>query len=173
MVVRLIQHPEITQAACKLAKRLELSGFHGLDFMLEPKSGAAYLIELNPRCTQLGHLPIADHGDLAGLFCKKLGIVSPRPPDQTPPMGLSPGETVAFFPNAFLWNSKSRYWCDSYQDTPWKEPALMRELLKRSWPDRQWRARLYHWVRPPRQEKPEVFEGTPSSADVRAAQISE
>lgn len=62
--VRLIDHSEMAQAACKLAQRLELSGFHGLDFVLEADSGAAYLIELNPRCTQLGHLSIARQGSL-------------------------------------------------------------------------------------------------------------
>ena len=31
---------------------------------------------------------------------------------------------------------------------PREQPALMRELLQEEWPDRQWPARLYHWIRP-------------------------
>jgi hypothetical protein len=74
MVVKLIQHPEIAQAAFRLAKRLELSGFYGVDFILEEETRAAYLLELNPRCTQLGHLPIDAQGDLVGLLCRQLGV---------------------------------------------------------------------------------------------------
>jgi len=55
-VVRLVQNKEIEEAARKLAKKFNLNGFHGLDFVFEENSGAAYLIELNPRTTQLGHL---------------------------------------------------------------------------------------------------------------------
>ena len=87
MVVRLIDHCEIARAACKLAKRLELSGFHGLDFVLEADSGAAYLIEMNPRCTQLGHLPISGQGSLAGLLCRKLGVPSPSTTHRMQPVG--------------------------------------------------------------------------------------
>jgi ATP-grasp domain len=166
MVVRLIDHGEITHAACTLAKRLQLSGFHGLDFMLETGSGAAYLIELNPRCTQLGHLPLAGRDDLVSLLCAKLGIVSPQIPNNTQKAGLSVGETVAFFPKAFRWDQTSRYVRDGYQDTPWEQPALMKELLKQDWPDRQWQARLYHWLRPPRGEQPEAFDETPIPEEV-------
>jgi predicted ATP-grasp superfamily ATP-dependent carboligase len=97
MVVRLINDCEIARAACKLAKRLELSGFHGLDFVLEAESGAAYLIEMNPRCTQLGHLPISGLGDLAGLLCRSLSVPSPTNTDPVRPSGLTIGETIAFF----------------------------------------------------------------------------
>jgi hypothetical protein len=164
MVVRLIEHHEIAQVARLLANRLELSGFHGLDFMLDANSGAAYLIELNPRCTQLGHLPIAGFGNLVGHLCKKLGA-SARGAGQTPLPGLNVGETIAFFPKALFWNPRSSYVRKGYQDTPWEEPALVRELLRDSWPNRQWPARLYHWLRPPRQEQPNAFDDAPTLSD--------
>ncbi len=147
MVVRLIDHSEMAQAACKLAKRLELSGFHGLDFVLEADSGAAYLIELNPRCTQLGHLSIARQGSLAGLLCRKLGVPSLPSPPRKQNIALTPGETIAFFPKAFV-NPTFGYQGEGYQDLPRDQPELMRELMKEDWPDRQWPARLYHFVRP-------------------------
>ena len=34
----------------------------------------------------------------------------------------------------------------------------MRELLKEEWPDRQWQARLYHWIRPRMLETPTGFD---------------
>jgi ATP-grasp domain len=169
MVVRLIDHPEITQAACQLAKRLQLSGFYGVDFILQEGTRAAYLLEMNPRCTQLGHLPVDGQGDLVGLLCRQLN------PDRVVPaekrFGLRAGDAVAFFPKATTLNAVSRELLHAYQDTPWQRPELVEELLKPSWPYRQWPARLYHWVRPPRSEKPVAFAernapGTTASEDV-------
>jgi hypothetical protein len=156
MVVQLIDHSEIAQAARMLAKRLQLSGFYGLDFILQEGTRAAYLLELNPRCTQLGHLPIDGHGDLVGLLCRQLGGSSPVAAEQR--IGLCAGDRVAFFPKAILLlNPDSSYLHQAYQDTPCQRPELVEELLKPSWPDRQWQARLYHWVRPPCSERPVEF----------------
>jgi predicted ATP-grasp superfamily ATP-dependent carboligase len=158
MVARLIDHCEIARAACKLAKRLELSGFHGLDFVLEADSGAAYMIEMNPRCTQLGHLPIPGQGSLAGLLCRKLGVPSASTTHRLQPVGPTTGETIAFFPKAFSGHPTFGYRGEGYQDLPREDPALMRELLKEEWPDRQWQARLYHWIRPRILQAPTAFD---------------
>ena len=169
MVVRLIDNAEITQAACALARRLELSGFHGVDFMLEAKSGAAYLIELNPRCTQLGHLPMAGWGDLAGLLGRHLGADAETRFEEPQLPGLAVGDTIAFFPKALLLKPGSAYVRNGYQDTPWEEPALMRELLREGWPERQRLARLYHWLRPQTQTRPNAFGETPASGEASRA----
>jgi ATP-grasp domain len=158
MVVRLIDHCEIARAACRLAKRLELSGFHGLDFVLDADSGAAYLIEMNPRCTQLGHLPISGQGSLAGLLCRKLGVPSASATQLMQPVGPTIGGTIAFFPKAFSGHPTFGYRGEGYQDLPREDPALMRELLKKEWPDRQWQARLYHWIRPRMLQAPTGFD---------------
>jgi hypothetical protein len=162
VMVKLIHHPEIAQAACCLAKRLHLSGFYGLDFILEEKTRAAYLLEMNPRCTQLGHLPIDAQGDLVGLLCRQLGVYSPVPAEQR--VSLRAGDTVAFFPKAASLSLESNDVQHAYQDIPWQRPELVEELLKPSWPYRQWPARLYHWVRPPRLEKPVAFDAQASSS---------
>jgi predicted ATP-grasp superfamily ATP-dependent carboligase len=142
-VVRLIQNAEIAEAARLLARRFELTGFYGLDFMLEQGSGAAYLIELNARCTQLGHLCIAGQGDLAGVLVARLkGEPAPVEND-----AIS-SDTIAFFPQAFRLNPQSAYLREGYHDVPWQEPRLFRELLRDSWPHRQWPARLYRIFRP-------------------------
>ena len=54
-VVRLIEDAEMSAAAEKMVRRLNLSGVHGFDFMREEQTGNAYLIEMNPRATQVGH----------------------------------------------------------------------------------------------------------------------
>jgi predicted ATP-grasp superfamily ATP-dependent carboligase len=49
-------------AARTIVKKLQLSGFHGYDFVLEDGTGRAYLIEINPRATQINHF--AGHKNL-------------------------------------------------------------------------------------------------------------
>jgi len=143
-VVRLIQNAEMEEAARKLAKRFQLNGFHGLDFMIHAATGAAYLIELNPRTTQLGHLRLPGQGDLAGAISAKLAA---EPLTGTTVLGDVTGDTVAFFPQALNWNPESTYIKSGYHDVPWEEPALQRELLRKAWPYRQWLYRLYHLFR--------------------------
>jgi hypothetical protein len=150
-VVRLVMNEEIERAARLLAQRLKLNGFHGLDFVLEQTTGAAYLIELNPRCTQLGHLRIPGKGNLAGAMTAKLqGHPVPTPED------CIQGNAIAFFPQAFNLNPKSRYLRCGYHDVPWEEPALFFELLHGEWPERQWLSRIYHHFRVPKQ--PDIAE---------------
>lgn len=57
-VLRLIDNPEMVSATERAVRRLGLSGLHGFDFMLEANTGNAYLIEINPRTTQVGHLTL-------------------------------------------------------------------------------------------------------------------
>jgi hypothetical protein len=152
-VVELTRNAEIERAARLLAKRLHLTGFHGLDFILEQASGAAHLIEWNPRCTQLGHLHLPDQASLATTFSVALGA-SPRPNLIVPVRS----ETVAFFPGACTWQPTSPYLQTGHHDVPWEEPQLVRELLADSWPNRQWPARMYHALRASQRRKPVSFE---------------
>jgi hypothetical protein len=147
-VVRVIQNTEITKAARLLAREFMLSGFHGLDFILEDITGSAYLLELNPRCTQLGHLRLDGQGDLAGKLSAKLRDAEPPPAVDT-----IEGDTIAFFPQAFSLNPKNPYLSRGYHDVPWEEPRLFRQLLRESWPERQWAARFYHYFRPPKPQE--------------------
>jgi len=155
LVVRQIENDEIRTAAERIAEELQLSGFHGLDFMIEDGTGDAYLIELNPRCTQLGHLQIAIQGDLVGAFCRGFGDT--RLPRNERPIFE---ETIAFFPEALF--SKCPYLATSYVDVPWEEPQLVIELMRKDWRDRQLLARLYRAIWPPKQTAA-VFDTTAAS----------
>jgi hypothetical protein len=136
--VRLIKNTEIAEAARLMARRFMLNGFHGLDFILQQGTGAAYLIELNPRCTQLGHLRLPGQGDLAGVLIAKLTGQNPSAVDN--PIA---GDIIAFFPQAFFLNPKSPYLHCGYHDVPWEEPALLHQLLRDPWPKR-----FYRFLRP-------------------------
>lgn len=141
-VVRLIQHPEIEQIARHLVESLGLSGFHGLDFMIEEGSSLPYLIELNARCTQLGHLVLPGQGDLAGILAQAWGACGGARQDVPVDRDI-----IAFFPQALTWSADSPHMQQCHHDVPWSEPALVRELLRDPWPERQWLTRVYNRMR--------------------------
>jgi ATP-grasp domain len=152
-VVRLVRNSEIEMAAHLLARRFKLNGFYGLDFILQQGTGDPYFIELNPRCTQLGHLSLPDQGDLAELLSARLQGRYPQPPRD-----VIASDTIAFFPQAANWAPRSAYLAGGYHDVPSKEPKLVRHLLKEPWPDRQLTARLYHFFRRPKRSEEVTFE---------------
>jgi ATP-grasp domain len=144
-VVQAIKHDEIENAVRVLSRKLNLSGFHGLDFVLERDTKAAYLVELNPRATQLGHLNLSAKGDLAGVMAGKLKNEAPSEAAAFAGDQIL-DRTIAFFPHTFKTNPRCADLYDGYHDVPWDEPALVRELMAESWPERQWPARIYQYL---------------------------
>ena len=134
-VVRIVDNPEMLLSAERIACRLRLSGFFGLDFMIEEGSGAAYLIEINPRCTPLCHLQLGKGRNMIGALWRQL---SNQPFRETPP--VTQNNTIAYFPQA--WHCKSEFLQSSFQDVPQGEPDLVQEIL-RPWPDRSFLFRIY------------------------------
>jgi predicted ATP-grasp superfamily ATP-dependent carboligase len=127
-VVRLFEHPDMTYAAERLAKRLRLSGFFGLDFVIEEGTDAAYLVEMNPRCAPPCHLQLGKGRDLIeGLVAQLSG----REARDLPP--VTQNSLIAYFPQA--WISNSELLQSSFQDVPWGERELSEELLS-PWPNR-------------------------------------
>ncbi len=137
-VVRVVENPEMMRCAGRIAGRLGLSGFFGLDFMIEDGSGDLYLIEMNPRCTPLCHLRLGKGRDMVGALLAQL---SGQPLPETPP--VTHNDMIAYFPQA--WTSKSEFLQSSFQDIPQGEPELIRELLQ-PWPDRSFLFRASNWL---------------------------
>jgi hypothetical protein len=127
-VVRLLDNAEMMVAARKIARRLSLSGFFGLDFVIEEGTGAAYLIEMNPRCTPPSHLRLGIGRDMIGALSAKL---TGRPLEAS--ASITQNNLIAYFPQALRCNSE--FLSSSYHDVPKGEPELIRELLLR-WPDK-------------------------------------
>jgi hypothetical protein len=153
-VVRVIQNSQMKRAAEELVARLDLSGFYGLDFVIDSATDVPYLIEMNPRCTQLGHIELPNEGCLAGVLSAVLRGDT-RPEARNP----IPSNTIALFPQALLAGEACRSLIEaSYHDVPSDEPRLMEELVLKSWPRRQWASRLYHAFNPPQCADPVVFE---------------
>jgi ATP-grasp domain len=132
-VLRLIEHPEMSVAAEKVAHRLNLSGFYGFDFMLEAHTENAYLIEVNPRTTQVGHLALGTGHDLpAALFAALSGDCIRATPKVTEK------DTIALFPQEWMRDPASEFLRSGYHDVPWEEPALVSDCIQKSRTQRAW-----------------------------------
>ena len=95
LIIRLIEDKRMEMAGSLLAEALGLSGFFGLDFILQAGTSVPFLIEMNPRCTQLGHISLAGQPDLAGiLWSHWTGCEAPEQGD------ASLGKLIAFYPQA-------------------------------------------------------------------------
>lgn len=132
-VLRLIENDEMTSAIARLVRRLNLSGIHGFDFVLENGTGDAYLIEMNPRATQTGHLTLGPGRDIpAALYA----AISETNVQEAPK--LTENDTIALFPQEWIRNPESTYLRTSYHDIPWDEPDLVRACLQKRWTLMTW-----------------------------------
>lgn len=122
-VVRVIEHPEMTQACERMVERLQLSGFVGFDFILD-STNRAWLLEMNPRVTQTCHFVLADGTDLAASLCAQMNRVPTR--SQPAPVYR---DLVALFPNEMLRSPSSQYLKSCQHDVPRDEPELVRCML--------------------------------------------
>lgn len=137
-VVRVVNNPEMMRCAERIALRLGVSGFFGLDFVIEDSTDDAYLIEMNPRCTPLCHLQLGKGRDLVEALSAQL---KGQPLREKP--SVTQNDMIAYFPQA--WSCKSQFLQSSFQDVPWEEPDLVQELL-RPWPDRSFLFRFSNHV---------------------------
>jgi len=124
-VVRFIENAEMSNAVEKIARRLNLSGFHGFDFMLESDTGRAYLVEINPRTTQVGHLTLGANRDLpAALYA----AVSGSPVRLA--RKLTEKDVICLFPQEWMRDPASPFLKSGYHDVPWEEPDLMSACVR-------------------------------------------
>ncbi len=129
-VVRPVESAEMDEAARLVADRLGASGFFGLDFVIEEGTGRYFLIEMNPRATQLGHLVRNGCSLAARLFAAFGGTVAglEDAPDEDRP--------VAMFPQALRFGTTQVNLADARLDVPWTAPELLAELLRPPWTKR-------------------------------------
>jgi hypothetical protein len=150
-VVHVTENPEMSEAVNRLVRRLGVSGLWGFDFVLDAATGAAYLIEANPRATPISHLPLGAGHDLpAALYAQLAGT-----PQRTPPVTVD-NDIIVMFPGEWHRNPASPYLRSDYHDVPWDEPALIRDCTDRPWSERGLVARLWARMspRPTRRKDP-------------------
>jgi hypothetical protein len=123
-VMRLVDNAEMTTAVEKMVRRLNLSGIHGFDFMVDSNTGHAYLIEINPRTTQVGHLNLGQGRNLPAALCAALTGSAV----QTAPKATDK-DTIALFPQEWMRDPSSPFLRSAYHDVPWEEPELIRACV--------------------------------------------
>ena len=176
-VVQLVPGVQMVQAAERIARRLKLSGFFGLDFVIEDRTGLMYLIEMNPRCTPQCPLPLGQENDLVAAFCSKI-TGHHVPSRQT----VTTKHRIGYFPQS--WEGKGikagvesidGVYCDIPEDKglvqsllyPWSLRSCLGQLLDR----------MRSVSHPRKSTAPHMFEdamlsvGSYQEADTRLSQI--
>lgn len=140
LVVHILQDERIARAGALLAASLGITGFFGLDFILDTRTGEPSLLELNPRLTRLGHLGMAGGPDLAGLLWHEW---TGEP--VAPSVEVCAGHSLAFFPDGQRLLDLHRDLPACRIDVHGEEQELLRELavLESAW---QRRPRRRAWL---------------------------
>lgn len=123
-VLRRTAHTEMVAAVERMVGRLQLSGLHGFDFMLDQELRHAYLIEINPRVTQVGHLSFGAGYDLPGALITALTGV-----EHNPLPAVTDNNVITLFPKEWLRDPGSCYLHSGYHDVPWDQPELVRACV--------------------------------------------
>lgn len=135
-IARIIEGPEMLDAAGRVVGALGLSGFVGFDFMIEAATGLPYMIEMNPRTTPISTVRLGPQRDLVEALLAKVSGREVR--SYTP---VTQREIVVFFPHTWRQDPSSPYLHSAYHDVPWEEPALVRALMRPEIRDRYWMLR--------------------------------
>lgn len=143
-VVRVVDDAEMAQASQRLVAALGLSGFCGLDFVIDD-TGAAWLIEVNPRATPISHLALGPGQDLPAALCAQIRGESAIAGT------VHRGQLVALFPAELQRDPRSPFLHTAYHDVPWDQPALVRDGMDLPWEERGIAARLRAALNPGRQ----------------------
>jgi hypothetical protein len=138
-VARIIQNAEMVDTASRVVMALGLSGMVGFDFMIEAATGAAYLIEMNPRNTPICAVRLGPGRDLAEALVARLAA---RPLRERPPH--TERDIVVFFPDTWQEDPANRFLHTGYHDVPWQEPKLVRVLMQ---PERRERYTILRLLR--------------------------
>lgn len=142
-VVRVIEHPEMSDTTSRLVRRLGLSGLWGFDFMLGSTDRSAWLIEVNPRATPICHLPLGEGRDLPAALCSQLIGRPIASPAATVQSGV-----ICLFPGEWRRDPASHALHSAHHDVPWEEPGLMDEGIGLPWEERGLLARIKKQLKP-------------------------
>jgi glutathione synthase/RimK-type ligase-like ATP-grasp enzyme len=121
-VARVLDHPEVEDLAARIVRKLKLSGFIGIDVVLEEVTSRPWLLELNPRPTQTCHLALGDDLDMVGAIARELRGATRR----AVPRAANPyGRIIAFYPGELWRDPSSEYLRAPYHDVPLHEPKFI------------------------------------------------
>ena len=120
-VIRVVDGEAMVAAARSVAAHYQLSGVHGLDFVVVEGAQRPFLVEINPRATQTGHLPLGLGRDLAaGLFS---AVDHERAVAFRPPLTC---REITLFPQEWRRDRQSSYLSSAFHDIPADDMELAR-----------------------------------------------
>lgn len=160
-IVQVVDSTEMIGAAGKIVARLGLTGFIGLDFIIEHKSATPYLIEMNARCTPICAVQLGEGRDLVSA------LVSQLSGHFVQPVKVTDNSLISFFPQA---DESKLCAAGAFYDVPDGEPDLVKELLS-PWPERtvtfRFLNRLTEFFVSPKESCPASSEAVPINASSR------
>lgn len=123
-VLQFLAHEQMQVSAQRIYEQCGLSGFAGIDFMLD-RENRAWLLELNPRIVPATHLGHLFGVDLIGALVTAInGAFSPL-------VTTRKVSTVTLFPNECVRNPSSSYLYEGYHDVPWDDPGVLKTIIHR------------------------------------------
>jgi hypothetical protein len=117
-VVHVVDGEAMAATARSICRHYMLSGLHGFDFIIDERSGASKLIEINPRATQIGHLNLGAGCDLAAALFE---AVSGSPAAWRAPIQ---SRDISLFPGEWRRDPQSAYLTNTFHDAPRDDPGL-------------------------------------------------
>lgn len=124
-VVWLGAHAEMEKASNAMIEAMGASGFVNFDFMIEEGTGKVYLLECNPRPSQVMHLGATVDVDLFRALAR--GLRAETPVEQAPRQG---GQITALFPQEWLRDSASAFGYGDRLDAPTDDKPLLEFMLR-------------------------------------------
>ncbi len=125
-VMRYYCEPEARAFSESLIAGFGISGLLGIEYVVDARTGALSLLEINRRVTPGSHT-----GELVGIdLCAALHAAVTGAPS-TVPHDVPPGfeRTVARFPQEWLRNPASPFLRKYPTDAPWDDPVLLERFL--------------------------------------------
>jgi len=124
-VVRCLHAPEIRRFSDQLAIGLGMSGFFGLEYIVDARTGETHLLEINRRATPATHV-----GGMIGVdLCAALyAAINGGPQSVRGDLAAGEEHLIAHFPQEWLRDPQSRYLRDFRVDAPWDDPEVMEAM---------------------------------------------
>jgi biotin carboxylase len=125
--VRYHHAPEVRSFSARLVEGFAMSGLFSIEYVIDARSGAAYLLEINRRVSPVSHTGGLVGVDLcAALHAALQGASSVSRAD------LDPNEShrIALFPQEWLRDPGSVNLRECRVDVPWDDPGLFAEMLQ-------------------------------------------
>jgi len=125
-VLRFVSAPEIRDHSDTLCREFGIGGFFNVQFVVDERTGIAYLLEINRRIVTHTHLGERVGRDLGKALFRALDGV---PADAARPDDAGIDGTVVIFPREWLRDPASKNLAQFPSDVPWDEPELFTAML--------------------------------------------